>query len=181
MPPAKLAYRSPCKSHLLSIMEFNCNCKASTARFWSSSVREDNVWSSVSTGGGSKSPGGSESSSLSSSSLSLPSSSPAFSSSRHWCPGEKGPSQFGQFSPLLWRGRGEPIRDLEDSPLDSPWNQPILDEESWLKMSNWMWCEVPSGITISQSHPRDKTLFSGDTRFRRNRWTEYEISYLFND
>ena len=32
MPPAKLAYRSPCKSHLLSIMEFNCNCKASTAR-----------------------------------------------------------------------------------------------------------------------------------------------------
>ena len=102
MPPAKLAYRSPCKSHLLSIMEFNCNCKASTARFWSSSVREDNVWSSVSTGGGSKSPGGSESSSLSSSSLSLPSSSPAFSSSPHWCPGEKGPSQFRQFSSLFF-------------------------------------------------------------------------------
>ena len=32
----------------------------------------------------------------------------------------EGPSQLWQFSSLLWRGRGEPIRDLEDSPLDSP-------------------------------------------------------------
>ena len=140
MPPAKLAYRSRCRFHISLIwLEFNCESISSAARFWSLSLSEDNVRSSVTTG---------DSEASSSPSLSLLSFSDS-STSPHWCPGEKGPSQFWQFSSLLWRGGREPFRDLEDSPLDTP-------GISQSRMKNHDW-KCPTGCDM-RSHQGSQYL-----------------------
>ena len=62
--------------------------------------------------------------------------------------------------------------------LRFPWNQPILDEESWFIMSNWMWYEVPSGITISQSHPRypwNQPILDEESWLKMSNWMWCEV------